>query len=782
MYSSNYISSLRCFSASSIFFGVLLWCVLVVFPLAAQEILPPAGSYRSNLSPGGSGAWSDPLTWLEYDGIGWVATTTPPGRDNDVFILRGHELVLTGHEEVGNLYLFGQGASPGRKLNLQSYDLSIFGALRSMGENSEGGWILHPNAHPSTDWIYPETGSLVFRGASRMVVDRASWSGVSNYSRFTVRFSPDPDAILVVNAAMKATEFIVESGTVLQTLNTNGTPATSTFSFNIHNSFGAEAFGSLTVRSGATLISEASAPSGQILRRTGTRPAASFILEEGGELILLGDRPQLEAELVQLQGTVIYNYDGDGQQHLLAPSLSARQAIDYYNHIYFEGTGAKLLPMDLFLEGDFVASGGSVSGGATHLTLTGAHDQRLDWPDFFVSDLSVVKDNGVVTLEQDITVARDFRMLGGNLDFGGNSLVLNTSMIGSYDYTGGFWLRLNSLSIHNITFNGGGSGNVYPFFDDYLAAPRTIRLQAESVPSNQTMTIAYVQIPGTTLANGLIDEDGTEIYYLMNSYFSVSHAGSHTGELEIWILGDDMLLNDVSDLRMAGNGTAATGFHVEAALEGSGIWAKRSVSFEALQAAAFALASTEPLSLLPIEWRGFSAVVQDGNVQLAWQTKVGESTRFTILRAEDAGLDFQPIYELDADGSDDSFLFLDNRRLDFNGHIYYKILAWDQDRLVSISPVASVRIRGDLDDLPIIFPNPYLSGNVQIRIPDRAFHRGVRAVVHDSRGKLWMYLDMFSREDAGVLATTLSGFLPGIYIIRLDAEDLNYSMKWIKKY
>ncbi|WP_155907420.1 T9SS type A sorting domain-containing protein [Lunatimonas lonarensis] len=750
--------------------------------MAAQEIYPVEGSYRTNLSPGGSGVWSDPLIWLEYDGIGWVSTASPPGRYNDVFILRGHEVVLTGHEEVGNLYLFGQGESPGRKLNLQSYDLSIFGALRSLGENSGGEWILHPNAHPSTDWIYPETGSLVFRGASRTVVDRNSWSGVSNYSRFTVRFSPDPDATLVVNAAMKATEFIIESGTVLQTLNTNGTPATSTFSFNIHNSFGAEAFGSLTVRSGATLISEASAPSGQILRRTGTRPAASFILEEGGGLILLGDRPQLEAELVQLQGTVIYNYDGDGQQRMLAPALLTSQTIDSYNNIYFEGNGAKLLPMDLFLTGDLVASGGPVIGGTTHLTLIGAQDQRVDWPGFFVSDLSVVKDGGTIMLEQDVTVARDFRMLGGNMDFGGNSLVLNTSMIGSYEYTGGFWLRLNSLTINNIHFDGGGSGNVYPFFDDYLAAPRTIRLHAESVPSNQTITIAHIQTPGTTLANGLIDEDGTEIYYLMNSHFSVAHAGSHTGELEIWIQGDDMLLNDVSDLRVAGNGTAATGFHVEAALEGSRIWAKRSVSFEALQAAAFALASTEPLSLLPIEWRSFSAVVHDGNVQLAWQTKVGESTRFTILRAEDASLDFRVIYEFDASASDESFFFLDNQPLPFNGHVYYQVLAWDQDALISASPVTSVRTKRNVDDLPIIFPNPYLSGDVQVRIPDRAFRGDVRAVVHDSRGKLWMDVEIFSREDAAIFGTALTGYLPGIYFIRLVAEDLNYSMKWIKKY
>jgi hypothetical protein len=38
---------------------------------------------------------------------------------------------LTGNEEAKNVYLFSA-ASPGRKLNLQTFELQVYGALRGI--------------------------------------------------------------------------------------------------------------------------------------------------------------------------------------------------------------------------------------------------------------------------------------------------------------------------------------------------------------------------------------------------------------------------------------------------------------------------------------------------------------------------------------------------------------------------------------------------------------------------------------------------------------------------
>ncbi|WP_228691970.1 T9SS type A sorting domain-containing protein [Lunatimonas sp.] len=705
---------------------------------------------------------------------------------NDVFILRGHEVRLSEPAEVNNLYLFGQGESPGKKLNLQHFDLDIYGALRSFGEDLDGEWVLHNNAHPSTDWIYPEQGSLVFRGESRIVVDRSSWSGLTSYSRFTVRFNPDPGEVLTVNAGFKANAFIVESGTVYQTVNTDGMPATSTFSFNIHDSFGTGAYGGLVVRSEARLISEASAGSGQILRRTTARPAAEFWLEEGAELVLLGERPQLEAANVQLDGTVVYRYEGTGAQRFLTKTFAASQEIRTYHSLGFEGDGSKLLPAELILRGDFLVDGGAVLDGGTSLTLAGGIDQRIDWESFRVTDLSVAKSGGLVRIAQDMEVMRDFDMVAGDMDFQGNRLLLNTSMVGSYRYEGGYWKNLHALVQHNLPENLDDFNGILPFFDEVLGSPRKLRLIASSVPSNQDLSVAYRQQAGVGNGTGLIDHDGKEIVYYLNSHFVINHSGDHEGVLEIWIQGDDMVLNDHTDLRISGDGEVAPGLHMESVVLNTSLWAGRLLEFGDLADATFALASTEALSILPLEWVHFSATEVDHGVQVAWQTQVKEGTRFRLMRSLDAGESFYDVLEVDSDElvrQGGLFYVLDSLIGVSGVRVYYQLIASEQGGSTSESPVFAVTLAGRRNQAEaMIFPNPYFSGEVNLILPQQYMRGDTRLLVYDSRGKMWVDRVLGSQQEVMDIVSTLTEFSQGIYIFHLLKEGNSQSLKWLKKY
>jgi hypothetical protein len=178
-----------------------------------------------------SGDFQNPAIWETWNGNAWNPALLKPDRNNNIFIDRGNEVRLIQDEEVKHVYLFSAAAA-GRKLNLQNFELRIYGALRGLNKTTEGIYILNSVTNATADWIYPQNGKIVLKGNSRTVVDRGSWSANTTNSRFTVVFDPEPGQNLVVNSAFKASRFVIQSGTVTQTVNTDGAPACSTFSFN----------------------------------------------------------------------------------------------------------------------------------------------------------------------------------------------------------------------------------------------------------------------------------------------------------------------------------------------------------------------------------------------------------------------------------------------------------------------------------------------------------------------------------------------------------------------
>jgi hypothetical protein len=456
-----------------LFRGVLL-CALsfgLGFPVVSQIVIT-TNSYKSNLTPPGSvGDWNVLSSWLRWDGEEWVVPTEIPGREHDVFIQKDDEISLSQNQEVGNLYLFGAGEA-GPKLNLQDHELDVYGALRSFDVDDDGNFILHGSTSLSGNWIYPETGTIVFRGASRTVVDRESWSANNLNSRFKVVFDPDPGAELVVNAGFKASDFLIRSGTVIQTVSTNanGTERTSTFSFNTNDEFGSEDYGEFRIASGATLISEASAPFGQIIRRSESKPASSFVLEEGASLVLLGEQPVLDATEVQLDGEVRYASTGL-DQFFLEASLSGSELSFIYTDIFFEGAAVKWIPQKLTVTGDFIyLNGGEVDTehtgfNFTTITLIGENDQVFDVPNFTVPGMVVEKTNGTLFIDNPLEVSKLFEHSQGFIDFQGNGFTLNFDVFSSYKYLGGAWANLDFFEYNGLPLDFNEGLTSFPFFD-----------------------------------------------------------------------------------------------------------------------------------------------------------------------------------------------------------------------------------------------------------------------------------------------------------------------------
>ena len=742
---------------------------------ASGQDLRSIGAYRTALAMDGIGEWNDPSVWEIWDGTLWNPASDPPGRNNDVFIEKDKEVRLTQNEEVGNFYLFAS-AEAGKKLNLQVYELSVYGALRCFTREIDGTYSLHNSTSLTEDWIYPETGNIVFKGTTRTVVDRSSWSGNNGQSRFGVIFNPDPEDTLTVNAVFKASSFIVQSGTVVQKVNFDGTPATSTFSFNIQDKISLSAYGDFTIEPGATLISEATKSFGEIIMRTENRPAANFHLKEGGTLILLGEEPIMEAENILLEGNVYYS-GTSGTQQFISGSMAGVADPITYNHLFFDGIAAKDLPDNLELKGDLTfLGGGAVNGIATAIHFTGTVDQEVKNIALDLKEANIAKPSGILFLDEDLIINDQFAMTAGEVDFRNNQLYIN----GGYHYTSGSWSNLSRLLYQNIPAILNPSNSTFPFVDAYLGGVRKIVLFGTQSASNTDLNIAYHQLPGVNWDPSFDDGDAP-ILYKLNSYFTFTlESDAPTDQLEILMAADNLIVVDDDHLRIVGDDAAAPGNH----LGGMDNMAGREINLNDLDGQTLTIGSTGTASILPVTWLSYQAEeLPNGNL-ISWSTAKEEDNKgFIILKSFNAR-DFDEIGHVTGKGYNNEvhqYQFLD-RSINLSRQIYYQIKQVDFNGDHDSTPIFQLILK-QVEDRILIFPNPYQNqkGRLTIRIPYTKAASPANIVVKKISGKSLIQEAGTLKQASQKAAEDLQELGPGLYLIIIETNGQKEVIKWLNE-
>ena len=752
-----------------------LGAVFVFFsPLYGQEIIPNLNAYRTALDVGGIGDWDNPLTWEMWDGEAWEAATAPPDKNNDVFIEKDNEVRLTKNEEVADLFLFAS-ADAGKKLNLQVYGLAVYGELKCFTKTGES-YALYNSTSLTEDWIYPETGSIVFRGSTRTIVDRSSWSGNNGQSRFAVVFNPDPGDTLTINAVFKASSFVVQSGVVYQTVNRDGTPATSSFSFNFQDKISLSDYGDFTIEADATLISEATANFGELIFRTTNRPASNFHLKEGGNLILLGSEPIIEAVNIQLEGNVYYS-GSSGTQRFIRGSMDGVSSPMIYNHLFFEGEAIKQAPEFLELRGSLsYLGGGSLNTGNTSIHFTGNADQEVLNISLDLQDVGIHKSSGTLFFDNDLHIRRRFEMTAGQVDFSDNQL----SIHGDYEYGSGSWSNLARLIYQNIPSILTASNSTFPFVDAYLGGVRTVQLSGTLSSPEVTLDIAFQQFPGVNWDPGF-DDDGVPILYLLNSYFQFSLSDfPATDQLEVWISADNLIIAEDDHLRITGSESAAPGSHLPAT-DG---WARRAVNLPELNGQRLTLGTTGIASILPVSWLSFGAEeLPEGNL-IHWSTTKEENCKaFGILKSSDA-VHFEEIGQLPGKGYTNEaqqYQFLDIGP-NLSKKIYYRILQIDFDEKQDFSPVFSLILK-EPEEQWKIYPNPYQNRQhpLTIILPAGLKKQDTHVKVKNASGILIAQETGTVKTILPRIKAQLEAASPGAYFI-LFATDNNWQViRWIKK-
>ncbi len=558
-----------------------------LIPGLGQEI----GAYKTRAS----GDFNQASTWEVWNGTTWVSANQKPDSTRDIYIDQGHTLRLLGSESVKSLYLHA-GAGAGQKLNLNSFNLDVYGVLAAFSGPAPG----QPRgAWNSQNWIGNSANStLTFKGQSRIIVDKASWSAQTTQSRFGVIFDPGPGQELTLQAPFKALFFRVRSGTLYQ--KNDGSSSSSpcyTLSFNTENSiYGPGPFGTFTVEAGATFRSVCNA---LLIHRGGSTPAFLVEVQREATMLLEGQDPKMESANFSLEGALIFR-GTQGSVNFLGSSFSASAKPSQVRHLVVDGNADLILPANLVLQGNLLQMGqGGFQLAPTQLTLTGEEDQLLNTQTLLLGALILQKPAGKVSLACDLSIYRSLTMMEGILDFQGHDLALNTSSLGTFVYQGGSWQKLDRFSYFGLPNILSPTSGTFPFEDLANGGFRGLQILGPT-QAGGNLTIDFIEQRGANHDANFQDVDGTEILYQLFSHFKVS-ANPNLGqeELELRISADSLLLDQVEDLRVVSRGKAAPGLPIPGVLAGYP-WAKRKLKWSELFDTEFTIGSYREATVLPL--------------------------------------------------------------------------------------------------------------------------------------------------------------------------------------
>jgi hypothetical protein len=719
-----------------------------------------------------TGNFSDISIWNVWDGASWNSAIVKPNQTNDIYIDQGHTLMLMGNEEAKSVFINAQ-TGAGQKLNLNGNNLDIYGTLQAFSGPAPG---TPTNSWNSQNWIGSSVNStLTFKGNSRTIIEKNSWSAQTTQSRFSVIFEPNIGEQFVLEAPFKSLSFTVRSGQVLQKLDASVSPNVCfTLSFNTENNYGnGLPFGELIIESGATFISECNA---NILNRStsGSISALNFDLQNGGTLILEGSNPRIESASFQLDGKVIYR-GGTSPKTFLSSSYADAPSPNSVRDVELQGSQNLILPDQLTLLGNLQRSGtGNIIGTSTSLYLLGPNDQEILGFPLVVRDLNLNKPGGIFYPNADLTVERNLTLSQGRMDLMGNNLNFNTGLEGSLSYSGGSWRNIGQLTYFGIPTNLTGSNSTFPFEDTKNGGIRKVQLLGTS--TGGILSINFTEYKGAEYNSGFDDTDGTEILYRLFSYFQFSNLTPNTNTLELRISAKDLIVDNVDDLRIVGTGYAAPGNHLDG-LDSVELWARRELTFADLLGVNFTVGSFRTLSTLPVTWLELnSETSKEGNL-ITWKVaREKDNLLFEVYRCEVSKLNWKKIGEENSKGDSDliqEYAYLDRTAKKFQTY-FYRIRQVDTNGRDSWSTVVKKNSSLDLNPNRFqIFPNPHTFGEIAINLDEES---EFEILVFDYSGKSIKSFK-YSKIDFSIY---LKDLRPGAYLIWITVGKDFHQVKFLK--
>ncbi|TDQ13792.1 putative secreted protein (Por secretion system target) [Algoriphagus boseongensis] len=721
-----------------------------------------------------SGDFPNPAIWVVWNGSTWNPASSKPNSTNDIYIDQTHTLRLVANEEVKSVFINAE-TGAGQKLNLNNFNLNIYGTLNAFSGPAPG---TPDNAWNSQNWIGNSISSrITFKGDSRVIIRKSSWSAQTTQSRFSVIFEANPGETFTLEAPLKALSFTVRSGILFQKIDTSVIPnACFTLSFNTETTvYGIGPFGNMSIEDGATFISECNA---NILNRStsGSISALNFDLQNGGTLILEGNAPKIEAANFQLNGNLIFR-GGTSPKSYLGSSYPDAATPQAAKNIELQGNQNLTLPNTLFLFGDLIKSGsGNFITNSTHLILAGSSNQEIKGFSLSIQDLTLSKTGGIFFPKNDLTITRSLTLTQGRIDFEGKNLIFNTSGLGNYSFTGGSWKNMGLLTLSNLPAVLTSSNSTFPFEDSKNGGIRKVQLLGNS--PGGSLNISFTEFKGADFDPGFDDSDGSPILYRLFSFFQFSGSNLNSTPIELRISADKLIVDNVDDLRIVCTGYPAPGTHIPGT-DPVNLWAIRSLKWEDLAGKNFTVGSYRVLSILPVIWLSEKAETKPQGNLISWTlASEKDNLLFEIYRSEDWEKGWEKVGTIPSKGNSSTkvdYEFLDQTSDIFRSYFYqirqFDLLGESWSKVLSTEPLK----KWEKPHL-LIFPNPYSSGKLRLEFP-RTNDQYAWVSIQNSSGK-----SLFNGPlDENTISDFIEPLSPGIYFITIISGSNQYSGKLIKK-
>ena len=243
------------------------------------------------------------------------------------------------------------------------------------------------------------------------------------------------------------------------------------------------------------------------------------------------------------------------------------------------------------------------------------------------------------------------------------------------------------------------------------------------------------------------------------------------------ISGDELIVNDVDDLRIVGTGYAAPGTNLPG-IDPIELWARRSITYQDLEGPNFTIGSFRTLSILPVIWLGVKTKVLNTATLVQWEIASEKSnSKFEVYRSDNGQSEWLKIGEKRSLGDSDVprfYDFMDSSRIKFQ-RAYYQIRQIDFDGKDSWSDVI-LSEKLSTSNLQIS-PNPYHSGKISIVIPGLSENQTFYFSLMGTHGQIMKE----GNEKLSSLEAHLKALPPGLYIIKVQSSTSIHLARWIRQ-
>lgn len=410
-----------------------------------------------------------------------------------------------------------------------------------------------------------------------------------------------------------------------------------------------------------------------------------------------------------------FNYNGAGAQRIIPVN---------YHHLNLSTSGAKDANNASFsVAGNWTAGGtASFTEGTGTVIFNGTGVQSVSNPlgeTFY--NLTLNNTSGsTITFNNAVSVINSLNMTSGIVNLSATTFTLGTisaasilartgSTTTNWMYNGSFkrfWLSGTAVS--------STTGNLYGLFPvgaSTASSYRPFQVTSTANPTaNGSYTVTHNDLSGVTDLSPAYNDGGTNIVRKHNTQFVNSITGVTGGTYNISATMTGLLIGTLTDIRLAvSNGTTTVtnvGTHVAATGTAPNPTAKRTGVSLAGLTGDFRITTTNSTNTpLPIELISFEAVLNNGIVDLKWETASElNNDHFTIERGASVE-NFEAIATIKGKGtttSKSTYSAQDANPL--NGESYYRLKQTDFDGRVSFSSIESVIL--DESSSLKLYPNP----------------------------------------------------------------------------